>query len=284
MVFPALRTGVYPRGRGGTRCPAPRAMRRSGLSPRARGNLHRSGNPIISAGSIPAGAGEPRDTDLRGDNTWVYPRGRGGTSMSMAIPARALGLSPRARGNLDDLIPAELVSGSIPAGAGEPHPSARSSPSPWVYPAGAGEPRKATDAAPPPGVYPRGRGGTAPFGAVFAFALGLSPRARGNPADDSGAARSRGSIPAGAGEPGSSSRRAGSGRVYPRGRGGTFGYILRAAFSQGLSPRARGNRKANNIGNWVDGSIPAGAGEPSRCGADPAHEWVYPRGRGGTPL
>ena len=77
-----------------------------GLSPRARGNPDRQ--PIwftlaSTRGSIPASAGEPgvRRSWACATCAWVYPRERGGTRFDMeatpAIPAR--GLSPRARGN-----------------------------------------------------------------------------------------------------------------------------------------------------------------------------------------
>ena len=54
------RTTVYPRGRGGTTPRAARSSRLLGLSPRARGNRVGNGRTDDAAGSIPAGAGEPR--------------------------------------------------------------------------------------------------------------------------------------------------------------------------------------------------------------------------------
>ena len=134
----------------------------------------------------------------------VYPRGCGGTIHSTCRAARALGLSPRVRGNHYGI---QLR--SIPAGAGEIRLVTR--------------------------VYPRGCGGTAFQGVKL---VGLSPRVRGNLKDspvyprgcggtrslaDPRNLRRNRSIPAGAGEPDS---------PLPRNH----------TSSQGLSPRVRGNR------------------------------------------
>ena len=50
----------------------------------------------------------------------------------------------------------------------------------------------------------------------------------------------------------------------------------------GLSPRVRGNRQARGGIRGHHGSIPACAGEPSRCGPCRAVVEVYPRVCGGT--
>ena len=50
----------------------------------------------------------------------------------------------------------------------------------------------------------------------------------------------------------------------------------------GLSPRVRGNRSAQGLGAFFDGSIPACAGEPARRTECSEHPRVYPRVCGGT--
>ena len=90
------------------------------------------------------------------------------------------------------------------------------------------------------------------------------------------------SIPAGAGEPARRWSSIFSTTVYPRGCGGTGLDSLFVAHSVGLSPRVRGNR-FGLLGVCIrSGSIPAGAGEPSRTASKNAQRQVYPRGCGGT--
>ena len=50
----------------------------------------------------------------------------------------------------------------------------------------------------------------------------------------------------------------------------------------GLSPRVRGNQIEQFSDNPIVRSIPAGAGEPSRCDGRDKQRQVYPRGCGGT--
>ena len=89
---------------------------------------------------------------------------------------------------------------------------------------------------------------------------GLSPRVRGNRDRLAPARQGIGSIPAGAGEPRTTPRRAGNSRVYPRGCGGTFREVFADEVGGGLSPRVRGNPIDARRGIADAGSIPAGAG------------------------
>jgi len=91
-----------------------------------------------------------------------------------------------------------------------------------------------------------------------------------------------GSIPAGAGEAWLTWPDTLKGRVYPRGRGGS--YILQNPESKltGLSPRARGKLPEFRPAPYICGSIPAGAGEAFTSGSTGSTGWVYPRGRGGS--
>ena len=92
----------------------------------------------------------------------------------------------------------------------------------------------------------------------------------------------RRSIPARAGEPEGGKNSTKSRGVYPRTCGGTRPRPARRHAVQGLSPHVRGNRAGHHPCQLRVGSIPARAGEPSRCRATPATWWVYPRTCGGT--
>ena len=233
---------VYPRVGGGTSGSVTRAVRQTGLSPRGRGNPNQAIWSPITAGSIPAWAGEP---------VALNPSG-----------CLVKGLSPRGRGNLNRLSRPIGQQGSIPA---------------W-----AGEPRGQRICRFSSGVYPRVGGGTDSgfFGA--GRKNGLSPRGRGNPLLIWGGKIRVRSIPAWAGEPNWNGEiRAGIG-VYPRVGGGTRNRHRARRTTIGLSPRGRGNLQilARSIGH--QGSIPAWAGEPQlEIMIDDGHK-VYPRVGGGT--
>ncbi len=192
---------VYPRGCGGTYLKSMLTRQYAGLSPRVRGNPARAFGAMRLIGSIPAGAGEPTSSHALSEVVMVYPRGCGGTYLKSMLTRQYAGLSPRVRGNLLKVDVDQAVWGSIPAGAGEPSSSLWSNA--------------------PDRVYPRGCGGT--FLIFFSMLLngGLSPRVRGNHSGLPEAMMRRRSIPAGAGEPASTSPRPRYSRVYPRGCGGT---------------------------------------------------------------
>ncbi len=116
--------GVYPRSRGATQPRAPSRHASGGLSPLARGNLHRELSDKQWCGSIPARAGQPDWPTMTKRSIGVYPRSRGATPAGTRWKFPPPGLSPLARGNL--LLGEELsVSrGSIPARAGQPRSAA----------------------------------------------------------------------------------------------------------------------------------------------------------------
>ena len=186
----------------------------------------------------------------------------GGTASASDAVAAQRGLSPRVRGNHDRHACDVVVSGSIPACAGEP--------------------RRAWLRARLRGVYPRVCGGTAFWWFAAKISLGLSPRVRGNPVLVAGGRAGRGSIPACAGEPCPATGRAPSGRVYPRVCGGTGRIIDTYGGDTGLSPRVRGNLRDRRMGIRRHGSIPACAGEPSATTPTTSRTGVYPRVCGGT--
>ena len=218
---PVHRHRVYPRSRGGTQYhPAARQVH-LGLSPLARGNHFYVYSTLTASGSIPARAGEPKVRKRVDARTWVYPRSRGGTSGPQLAPVPRGGLSPLARGNPLSVRFRRLITGSIPARAGEPRP----------WPRGWARWR----------VYPRSRGGTRLARRSALQTLGLSPLARGNHQSHFAPVLPHGSIPARAGEPFASTGTARHPWVYPRSRGGTLTICNAAATARGLSPLARGN-------------------------------------------
>ena len=133
--------GAYPRSRGGTRHGVGRNWRQRGLSPLARGNLPNAARRTGRSGPIPARAGEPDDQLQCLPADGAYPRSRGGTCRMQRAAQVDQGLSPLARGNPTTNSNAFLLTGPIPARAGEPRLDC--APGCWKR------------------AYPRSRGGTA---------------------------------------------------------------------------------------------------------------------------
>ena len=192
---------VYPRVGGGTSPGTGWWSRRWGLSPRGRGNHTGPPPSTPRRWSIPAWAGEPRQTPLRGVSTRVYPRVGGGTPQNRRYQPRRFGLSPRGRGNRLLLGVGVKTVRSIPAWAGEP--VLLEQPTAFFK------------------VYPRVGGGTVSRAPVCVASWGLSPRGRGNPVLVGVVNNQEGSIPAWAGEPEPRRILRQSGKVYPRVGGGT---------------------------------------------------------------
>ena len=213
---------VYPRVCGGTPRVKVGLAYVAGLSPRVRGNPALPPLCILSSGSIPACAGEPRAPRSRSPVAPVYPRVCGGTEHRHRPSRSITGLSPRVRGNLAGRPFRYSHHRSIPACAGEPdflH---------W---------RRMQ----PPG---------------------LSPRVRGNQPTGLCGGYSLGSIPACAGEPGVPTLTRSGWKVYPRVCGGTYEMWTSLYSVDGLSPRVRGNHELRGYRQTAKGSIPACAGEP----------------------
>ena len=161
---------VYPRVCGGTGCLRVACGAAGGLSPRVRGNRAAVSGRDHALRSIPACAGEPSRSSTSRSARAVYPRVCGGTSNGRSSPPTNGGLSPRVRGN------------HCPFRC--PLPERRNE------------------------VYPRVCGGTAAEKSAQAAIEGLSPRVRGNLHDCRPIWFVTGSIPACAGEPRFSGRRA----------------------------------------------------------------------------
>ena len=253
---------VYPRVCGGTAQPKSHTMRRRGLSPRVRGNPFLKAGGKVTVGSIPACAGEPSGPSSSSSRWRVYPRVCGGTARSSNYFVPVEGLSPRVRGNHLESVVAGEVEGSIPACAGEP--------------------RAGTPDVPALRVYPRVCGGTLTKRADRLHQYGLSPRVRGNRNGGVVLRTSLGSIPACAGEPSTSWDGCSGSGVYPRVCGGTCAAPKGRTAMPGLSPRVRGNPLGALERAFLAGSIPACAGEPSRCSRSSRATRVYPRVCGGT--
>ena len=259
-----MRTEVYPRVCGGTLPCNSADIQTSGLSPRVRGNPLPPAFCHYTYRSIPACAGEPPFRTKTTASIRVYPRVCGGTSTTRCPASASCGLSPRVRGNHGHCHWYLPQVRSIPACAGEPGASA-------ALPS-------------PTGVYPRVCGGTRGLHCGVGTRPGLSPRVRGNPADEARTPSTSRSIPACAGEP---SAFAGSNRmlrVYPRVCGGTRWAAWFPAYTGGLSPRVRGNRRFEQAENVERRSIPACAGEPPQQPRHCVCRRVYPRVCGGTSM
>ena len=232
---------AYPRGRGGNSGVESTSACTSGLSPRSRGKLEVTGALAIQLGPIPAVAGETSTRSMSRRSNRAYPRGRGGNRARCRPPLDGRGLSPRSRGKRIDLARVRLQKRPIPAVAGET--SCRFSF--WAI----GR------------AYPRGRGGNCPAMNFAVSPKGLSPRSRGKRAERRAAVRSRGPIPAVAGETTCLQCQAHRTTAYPRGRGGNTNRAHIGRGLRGLSPRSRGKRSERRAAVRSRGPIPAVAGE-----------------------
>ena len=112
--------------------------------------------------------------------------------------------------------------------------------------------------------------------------MGLSPRVRGNPRGVLSLGTPIGPIPACAGQPTSGQSRAASLWAYPRVCGATQTCLSFPCSFLGLSPRVRGNLPSGRRRSFIEGPIPACAGQPGHNLTLPAITWAYPRVCGAT--
>ncbi len=191
---------VDPRVCGGARSRERSRPRMTGRSPRVRGSPESRRRSAPRRGSIPACAGEPCWSVSERVMPWVDPRVCGGANSPSCATVQVRGRSPRVRGSPAEPRRAALRLGSIPACAGEPCPTARTTT------------RTRVD--------PRVCGGAPRHGNKKQNLWGRSPRVRGSRAlIDADEARD-GSIPACAGEPRCGSRASPRPWVDPRVCGG----------------------------------------------------------------
>ena len=253
---------VYPRVYGGTIPYNDAKNKRTGLSPRVRGNHIPKRTDLGKVRSIPACTGEPHAALATRLDSEVYPRVYGGTPQNGSKTTSPGGLSPRVRGNRADRQRPGVGQRSIPACTGEPGQNSGCSAKNWVY--------------------PRVYGGTIVAEASLPSPIGLSPRVRGNRQAVDLPPHHLRSIPACTGEPRDFTISHLSPAVYPRVYGGTIGLPFRGIILRGLSPRVRGNPPPAWLCLQVRGSIPACTGEPVVPVAPVIHHSVYPRVYGGT--
>ncbi len=172
------------------------------------------------------------------------------------------GPSPRVRGSrLIDHRRAE-PDGTIPAGAGEPRTTRRSSST--------------------SGDHPRGCGGAIRAAVDRPMHQGPSPRVRGSQYSVLSHEHTDGTIPAGAGEPRPMLDAVLPHGDHPRGCGGAQSTSLVMTTLTGPSPRVRGSPTLPDTVKGAHGTIPVGAGEPSPVASPVTLQRDHPRGCGGA--
>ena len=253
---------VDPRACGGASWDGAPVAGSSGRSPRVRGSPAGHTTTRVAAGSIPARAGEPGGPARGRVCLEVDPRACGGATAHTGRERSPRGRSPRVRGSPSRTSESSLRLGSIPARAGEP------------------------DTAPPrrraQRVDPRACGGAEACATKQNRAWGRSPRVRGSPPIAPTRCGHGGSIPARAGEPHRWTHGTGVPRVDPRACGGAVPADWKLLKVVGRSPRVRGSRARSHGELVTQGSIPARAGEPSKCCHPISPVRVDPRACGGA--
>ena len=199
---------AYPRRHGGNQKGICVSAPTLGLSPQARGKLSFSSMIFSLVGPIPAGTGETSPRWMAFAMSRAYPRRHGGNGSVQAVVLVGMGLSPQARGKRTPPCLEDVTLGPIPAGTGETEGSRTQSP-----------PRKA---------YPRRHGGNISVLKSVLVMEGLSPQARGKRVAPTTPPPSKGPIPAGTGETGSSPYKSHPPGAYPRRHGGNHTVAHRA--------------------------------------------------------
>ena len=211
---------VYPRWRGELFCALAFCWLSRGLSPLARGTLCRCQHCWRVIRFIPAGAGNTSTLSITTDREPVYPRWRGEHWQNKHRGTRGAGLSPLARGTLDQAVLFFQRRRFIPAGAGNTS--------------------RADEKAVNNAVYPRWRGEHTGTYQNMMISGGLSPLARGTRCSvniDGDVTRF---IPAGAGNTFLRLFMRIKNSVYPRWRGEHRRGLTSRPSQTGLSPLARG--------------------------------------------
>ncbi len=147
-------------------------------------------------------------------------------------------------------------------------------------PAGAGNTTVASAQRPARAVYPRWRGEHDQWTEGNPGVHGLSPLARGTPADSARMIVMRRFIPAGAGNTKYPKKYKAVKAVYPRWRGEHTIVKSPPIYTTGLSPLARGTRREREQERTINRFIPAGAGNTTPPVSGIVMVSVYPRWRG----
>ncbi len=213
--------GAYPRVGGAARSLILPIHVVRGLSPRGRGSPADTRRPCCTRRPIPAWAGQPAGTTPATSILGAYPRVGGAARSLIRCIHVVKGLSPRGRGSRDEAFGIWQDWGPIPAWAGQPMTSARSSSSPAAYPR---------------------VGGAAPSAmALPVSSAGLSPRGRGSHTVKAIREAKDRPIPAWAGQPRDSTTLRRLSAAYPRVGGAAPLSFLLGNRCRGLSPRGRGS-------------------------------------------
>ena len=236
----ARNAAVYPRWRGEHDKSLTKNTSTPGLSPLARGTHHYFGKSVIKNRFIPAGAGNTYRSNGRNTEFSVYPRWRGEHSTTENLYESNSGLSPLARGTLDQAVLFFQRRRFIPAGAGN-------------------TPKEIASQLNLP-VYPRWRGEHKIHIDKHRVCIGLSPLARGTLYYNRWTRYGARFIPAGAGNTNMGSAVNEIKTVYPRWRGEHTGTYQNMMISGGLSPLARGTQLRRSTQLNKPRFIPAGAG------------------------
>ncbi len=193
------RNTVYPRWRGEHRSSHYFPFFFDGLSPLARGTRRQRIVRLPLHRFIPAGAGNTSTLSITTDREPVYPRWRGEHWQNKHRGTRGAGLSPLARGTLDQAVLFFQRRRFIPAGAGN-------------------TPKEIASQLNLP-VYPRWRGEHKIHIDKHRVCIGLSPLARGTQIWGAPLMKSKRFIPAGAGNTRQLVKLRQLLPVYPRWRG-----------------------------------------------------------------
>ena len=197
----------------------------------------------VMFGIIPAHAGNTESSRNTAPCLRDHPRACGEHHHGLVLGLRAEGSSPRMRGTPVPRPSVPRPSGIIPAHAGNTKY--------WL-------PRSARN-----GDHPRACGEHQVRDTMYGTTQGSSPRMRGTPTQQNRFMMASGIIPAHAGNTGVTVAVSFGVRDHPRACGEHFCYIPYRGSVQGSSPRMRGTRAWCLMTKWLDGIIPAHAGNTS---------------------
>ncbi len=231
---------VYPRSRGEHALSPAARFAAFGLSPLARGTRQLDRNFLRHLRFIPARAGNTAFPGSRTRPIAVYPRSRGEHNQIKRGLVTSLGLSPLARGTLNQVNSGRRKERFIPARAGNTRQD-RCYFRHWP-------------------VYPRSRGEHLSLFPAGKSVTGLSPLARGTLKQGSCVILVLRFIPARAGNTPVSLTVQFSTAVYPRSRGEHLKPPVNPVVLIGLSPLARGTRVQRDANRRNVRFIPARAG------------------------
>ena len=251
---------VHPRACGEHRGERARSICSTGSSPRLRGTHPALPRATASVRFIPAPAGNTNSAMMPPISLPVHPRACGEHSDSRPAGTVIVGSSPRLRGTLLSLPQTHLTVRFIPAPAGN---TRRATFSRWF-----------------PSVHPRACGEHLIRYYERAWEIGSSPRLRGTRTQSAGTPGQGRFIPAPAGNTFRSPLPLSCFSVHPRACGEHRRGRLQSRPDTGSSPRLRGTRQADPVGEAAERFIPAPAGNTFRWRSLRRSRPVHPRACG----